>query len=180
MINNELEDLNSIMYQCDQSVTLSEKSVQLTAGLDIDYGAELQSSFNFHNMDELKAINKEEKRKTIDYSLLLENGEWGSYIHSIDELANDLGDTDLYQMALTKLITKNAPLKEIKKLINKVDQLPNNTIFILVRHDNVRLIEQLLPYGLNMDTKNERGQSVLEFALTLPASKNTIDFLNNI
>lgn len=181
-IEKRLAELNMALEQCG---ALPERPVVPFKDMEsvVDFGAELQYMFNFFNKGQSDEIENEqtiaETRQAMQDLIKLENGEWGSYIKSINKLANETGSTEAYQLGLIMLITQNAPFDEIKKLINKVDQLPSNIIFILVMNNNTSLIEQLIPYGLAMDAKNQRGQNALEFALSLPASKSTIEYLSN-
>ena len=108
---------------------------------------------------------------------MLKNKDWEGYLATVDELSNKVQDNNVQHMALMTLIQEKAPFKFIKPLLDEGALLDSSTVFTLIANDNIEMVEYLIPYGLDMYSRNINGQTALQYAQQLPASQKVIDFL---
>ena len=104
--------------------------------------------------------------------------DWERYIEIINSLSEKHQTNQIKMMGVNQLIAQNAPAKHIKNLLRNGGKLHSHSIFMLIYNDNVIATEQLLDYGLNLDAKNEKGQTAVDYALELHEQRGNSKMLH--
>ena len=107
-------------------------------------------------------------------------GEWDKFRDAADYFEEM--DSGMLDFTLYHAVMNNAPFDLIRGLIAKgANFLPGVTGMLALR-DNLPMIKQLVPLGLDLHGVDEQGKNALNHALTVISDKATFDYLlaNNV
>jgi len=125
------------------------------------------------NMSKEDQVTLKRVTKLHDY---IQHQQWDILIEQVESIANDTDTEWLYGMTLLNLIIANAPEKPVNAMLEHRVILSPETIFLLIKNNNVELANKLLNYDLEVNTK-KNNMSPLEYAKKHNASQEMLDFL---
>ena len=113
--------------------------------------------------------NKKQWQKAIDEAALLM------------EQDNTSGDMSYYNFILAQAVLHNAPLSIINNLIDQNAKLEGDEGLLLAMQDNLKLMKELVPLGLDLHYINTSGKSVISQSIQSNSQK-VFDYLlaNNV
>ncbi len=151
--------------------------------LKCDKEREALSETFVENSDKSLAGSPLIKELTSDFVLKLSqaknSGNWENYLLDTDEMVEQTGLGEMYNIALMMAIQSNSPISVIDDLLERGATIPENAIFTLAMNSNLELTKKLIPRGLNIHYKSQQQRNALYYASTLNASIEMFDFLLN-
>lgn len=158
------------------ALTLEQKQDQEMAqqkALEAKIARIRQAAQNVQN--QAKPPSPEFAKNMMDIFRMSAKGDWESLLNSTSEA--ELVDPKILDIAMLQAISHNAPITVIQTLLARGAQFTPEMVSVLAMRNNLALIKQLIPLGLDIHAVDGLGKNAIHHTFTNFQSKETFDFL---
>lgn len=132
------------------------------------------------NLEQLaQQANEEEIDKADNMMRSILGQSWQDAIAQVESLSQESEDInqDMFGMLVIQAIIRNAPLEIFEQLFAKGAQLPKESAHMLALTNNLKLMVELAPMGLDLHAVDEHGKNALSYSILAPDSQEVFNYL---